>query len=200
MGTDIHAYLEIEKTNVDYYRGEESKFHDLFCEISFTRDYLLFDLLAGVRGQISDAVFEPRGFPSKASFQVVNEYSYRVVHHSDPQKDEMPFEEASSKVSRGWCHWVGTSHQRISNPDWHTPSYLYVDELRKVKDVYKEKKLQEFEAVAKFLFAMSKEVNVKELLSAEDDYMFELDAVIAMMETLEKNKTVKCRLVFWFDN
>ena len=58
MGCDIHIYAEVKIGGVWRHYGE----------VECDRDYELFEKIAGVRGDVSDAIAEPRGVPDDASF------------------------------------------------------------------------------------------------------------------------------------
>lgn len=57
MGCDIHAFVESREFSDDSYWYQ--------AEISLSRNYRMFGLLAGVRG--NDELFTPKGFPLNAS-------------------------------------------------------------------------------------------------------------------------------------
>lgn len=57
MGSDVHAFLEVKV---------EGQWHH-FGEIGISRNYEIFERMAGVRGEESKALVPPRGFPKDAS-------------------------------------------------------------------------------------------------------------------------------------
>jgi hypothetical protein len=65
MGCDIHAYVE--------YRRQGERVWEYHSRALYFRDYQLFGLLAGVRGQ-GQALYEPRGVPLDMSSHTRWEY------------------------------------------------------------------------------------------------------------------------------
>ena len=59
MGCDIHAHIEIK------IKGKDHWIH--WNQASISRDYSLFEKMAGVRGSLSNAIYEPKGFPDDAT-------------------------------------------------------------------------------------------------------------------------------------
>ena len=180
MGCDIHPYVEyVVETSQDAY---------CFAELSMDRDYWLFHALAGVRGSplTGDKIGVPKGVPDNLSPTVRDEY-YMVVDNERAGKDiegYITIEEAKKyeqaygakllvRPKIEYSGWVPPV--LLSNPDYHSASYLNVEELKKVR--------------GNFLSIEDKRVETN----------YELDSIIAMMEALER-PGVKSRFVFWFDN
>jgi len=90
MGCDIHPYI-------CRWTEEKGFNHFSYEQLDFGRNYVIFGLMAGVRGD--KQLFEPRGLPDDlpSAVQFASEY------YGD---------------------------------DWHTPSWLNVDELREVRNAY----------------------------------------------------------------
>ena len=180
MGCDIHPYVEYVIKN----------YQDAYCfaELSMDRDYWLFHALAGVRGSplTGDKVGVPKGMPDNPSSTVQGAY-YLIVSDDRAGKaidgdryvtmeDAKKYEQHGAsfvirpKRDDGW-----TPPVLLSGPDYHSASYLNVEELKKIRENY---------------------------LSIEDERIsesHELNSVIAMMEALER-PDVEARFVFWFDN
>ncbi len=75
MGCDIHSYV--------YHRKGTGELKTYLCsEIDLGRDYGLFGLLAGVRGE--HTLFEARGFPQDVPSRITFEYDRRIddVHNA----------------------------------------------------------------------------------------------------------------------
>ena len=83
MGCDIHAYIEFRL-------GGTWEFHS---EALCFRDYVLFGLLAGVRGS-EEPLYLPRGLPDDLSFGVRWEYEseHSDAWHTPSWLDEKEFE------------------------------------------------------------------------------------------------------------
>ena len=65
MGCDIHLHIEVKTEN-----GWEH-----YASPNFRRSYSLFEKMAGVRGDIENAISSPKGFPNDASY--ITERSYK---------------------------------------------------------------------------------------------------------------------------
>ncbi len=97
MGCDIHAHFEIKVDGVWLH----------WSQPNFDRDYQLFEKMAGVRGDISNAISPPKGFPSDASktTRLHQEYWAADGHsHSWLGSDEIAalYEYHESIVKEGW--------------------------------------------------------------------------------------------------
>lgn len=87
MGCDIHMFIEAKKFvngekkwincdrfKINIYRGEEGEPDWHHCPIYDGRDYSLFTVLAGVRGDLDRAIKEPKGLPSDVT-EIVQQHS-----------------------------------------------------------------------------------------------------------------------------
>ncbi len=171
MGADIHGHI-------DYIDGDEVK---NFAEFKLGRDYHLFGLLAGVRGWVKPLV-EPRGLPEKNSYIVVAHTSKLVFKDSAiiyndifPEGEYVFNSYAEECVAAGVSKWVGTEKIFITDPELHSHSYLYVDEMKIILERYKA-------------------------LKVPGNSWMELDGIIEVMDRLNKNDPKKSRFVFWFSN
>jgi hypothetical protein len=180
MGADIHLYVEYDDGNnepfsiVDDIRGYSSG------DFLIPRDYHLFAVLAGVRSY--DKItprYEPRGIPEIASPDIINAYYINILDDENERLEEADVsrEQAEEWLSSGLSHIRDSWIKKIgfvSNPEYHTPSWLYRDEIIKsFDDTYY--KLQ--------------------------DMPYEFQVIVELLESLEryfgKNRV---RVVFWFDN
>lgn len=161
MGCDIHAYPEARASD----RGWRS-----LGTVEINRNYLLFGHLAGVRAQV-DPVAQPRGLPSDAGWFAKYDAALLVLDGGVPSYERsVSRKQAEAWVASGKSKWVdGTGY--ISDPDWHTHSWLTLAECR--------------EALRR-----AAEVGGDSL---------SMRGVVAMMETWEA-ADCETRLVFWFDN
>lgn len=57
MGCDIHAHMEV-KINNEWYH---------YSVLQIPRNYELFERMAGVRGDVENAIFPPRGMPDDST-------------------------------------------------------------------------------------------------------------------------------------
>lgn len=134
MGCDIHIYSEAEI---------DGKWVMVSAPNFSYRTYALFELLAGVRGDESQALFRPRGLPV----------------------------DISDGTAANWRYGEG---------DWHTPSWLYWNELAAVVGQFRRKIGKDYIDVSDyfgFFFG---------------NYIYDRDD----WPDFVKN----ARIVFWFDN
>lgn len=124
MGCDIHCYIE--------YREPGRSWWPFGGRINPGRNYALFEALAGVRGDISNALVEPRGMPEDAAYQSSSDNRLWI---SDSQGDgNTTMENAKKWVDSGVSEFVDGSYGKpawVTNPDWHTHSWVTVQELEK---------------------------------------------------------------------
>lgn len=175
MGCDIHAHLEYYETH-----GDETRTLCYASDICLGRNYVLFNLLAGVRG-IGGPVFPVRGMPQtpKLSFQTSEKY------YTDTNEN----------------------NEHISNPYWHTPSYLFKNELIEVRRKYLIDMI-EYESTsykgskrkqALNLLKNSSGVELMKHVFPSIEYV-PLNTTIAAMIAIENSGNHQSRFVFWFDS
>lgn len=168
MGTDIHAFVEYCYDGSDW-RNFGSKFH-------LDRSYDLFEKFAGVRGIVTKAITPPRGVPSDIAFTTKMNYTLFVTTKKESNEDGMTTRaKAEEWVSRGCSVYFNDDKNFVTNPDWHTPSWLSLEEYDKA------------------LYEMKIEWN--------GDVNPCYNAVLAAMKNLnDDERIIEVRLVFWFDN
>jgi hypothetical protein len=161
MGCDIHGYIEYED-----WEDNGKPHHSCFGENLGDRDYAMFGLLAGVRR--GSAIFSPRGIPENISYTVKSSFYMFVVD------DEMNGERCVSRtlarewIDKGWSKKIDENY--ISDPDWHTPSWLTAKEYEQVLQAREE---------------------MKDYGNVDQEWY----AILAAMKALKN-----ARFVFWFDN
>lgn len=133
MGCDIHAYIE---TSSDF-RGKKNYY--LWAHPNFNRSYLLFGLLSkGVRWD-TDLGMEPKGIPDDIDFYTSQEY-YITVDDERAGERFCTMETAEKYVKYGATLVPSYAREsdgyvfpaKVSNPDWHSASWLSIDELEEV--------------------------------------------------------------------
>lgn len=131
MGCDIHAFVELKDKFGNWHTYSQPK---------IDRNYSLFEKMAGVRGEVQDAIAPPRGLPSQCSLI--------VVALSD-------------------------------RPDWHSHSWLSLNEMIELEAWYKEERSRYVEYHwPLFGFLNGDDFNKENLFEP----------------------FVDARVVFWFDN
>jgi hypothetical protein len=176
MGCDIHAFLEVGTTNGGaadaVFAGEA---------LLLPRDYEVFRALAGVRcGEGCSPLYPARGLPSDVSECVFEHYYLFVI------------DEADEPLYRGW-DWVSladaaaseqlpmnakpsgrmSAHGYTPYPDWHTPSFLYLAEIRDA---------------------------LRHAGVSADQLPPQYEVVLQTLQATECLLGRRTRLVFWFDN
>lgn len=177
MGCDIHAYLEASCT-------PDSPSWRCIADLHLPRDYAMFTEMADVRNDTETPSARPaKGMPEgKISYWVDMEF-FSVTILKDEDFDETREASCSVQSAQEYVNGWGSTLRRpddgivpgnaISNPDWHSASWLSTNEYA----------------------AALHDCGLKNPHAVNPGYF----AVLAMMEYYER---VGCsaRLVFWFDN
>lgn len=176
MGCDIHCFLEEAPVS---YIGDSRKvpFWHTYASISLGRNYDVFAYMAHVRGNPMYG-FPPRGLPDLASSTVFDYFYLNVVSSYDDYRKNtanlMHISEYSKLSGKDYLLKFKTEYDTyVQNPDYHTPSWLTLDELAQIRSM---------------------------TLEGDKNSYHILDPVIAMMRSLEGSGTKRTRLVFFFDN
>lgn len=137
MGCDIHCYIEYKSA------GSDSRWQDFGGRINPGRNYEIFAKLAGVRNyQELTPVAEPRGFPEDAAFAADGDHWMYVTETNG--KGYCSPSRAESMVVSGSSRYKDAEKMFVSNPDWHSHSWLTTDEYASVVEGTGE---PEYEAV-----------------------------------------------------
>jgi hypothetical protein len=173
MGCDIHMYVEYKsKEDKDWWRPWGG------C-INPNRDYGMFSLLAGVRGEVGARLqLKPKGLPSTLGYEAEIDSRLFIVEEGEAVECE---DCCSLECAKRWaakypeCKIIYRDKKpyQVMNPDWHDYSWLTVQEFQQVIDNYDK------------TFADASCIHYKALLSA--------------MQELHKGG-YDVRVVFWFDN
>lgn len=162
MGCDIHCYIEYEK-------GQD--WLSFGGRINPGRYYAIFETMAGVRGDQSKALIQPRGIPENIGFTAKHDNLLYITEtecegYVSKAKADRYVRECGSKYirdSQGVNRWV-------THPDWHTHSWLTTDEFEKA-------------------------IKTAKCFGDAPEY----SAIIAAMRSFDI-QGYPARLVFWFDN
>lgn len=171
MGCDIHTFVEwtTSPENDDrlYWQG--------FASHGGSRDYIMFGLLADVRG--SGCIYAPRGLPDHLGWEADRYFHMMVndVHAGNGVQGWCTTEQAEGWVAAGWSQWVNAERTKITDPDIHSCSWLTPDELAVVLSTYMTDH------------------------SGDYHYSVEWDAMLAAMRRFEE-MGARARVVFGFDN
>jgi len=132
MGCDIHAYVDFKsfkKDNCDWYIKN-------LAQIRLGRDYLLFSYLADVRNYNNiTPISPPKDIPKNNSYIVEHDYTLFVLDDAETINESgyCSKKQAEEYVKYG-SKWY--DENRVTHPDWHSVSWLTVEELKKVQQEY----------------------------------------------------------------
>jgi hypothetical protein len=129
MGCDIHAFVDYDQTHQD----GVSTFH--WGSIKLERNYWLFSLLAGVRGQREQSL-QPKGLPKNMSWQVRREVYLELINDADV--NDYTREGYVGREHAKKHNWTIIDEYHCEHPDWHSHSYLNLEELDGVIKNYME--------------------------------------------------------------
>jgi len=171
MGCDIHCVIEYTYHYTD-------RWWSSFSGSGFNpgRNYLMFALLAGVRAYHAQGLFPRRGLPETVSWQTTDAVSFVIDDEGAARGHDRRCsrEDAEKWVQKGYSRYLDQVRTMITNPDWHTFSWLTADELLEVLKRYQE--LTKVPAPAPY------------------------QAIHAALFALTRSGEYKARVVFWFDN
>jgi hypothetical protein len=132
MGCDIHAYIEYRDPKTKEIPNTPKTWCCWGRRYYVWRNYMMFGLLAGVRGQ-AEPVVEPRGIPDGLSWEVMEDATLKIVEDgADLDDNEVHREQANkwleSRYSKPFTQgcWGG---EYITDPDWHSFTWLTSEEL-----------------------------------------------------------------------
>lgn len=218
MGCDIHCYIEY-RGKVRYNDEEEGKRWGSFGgRINPGRNYAMFTLMAGVREWVGKDVklFKPKGLPEGIGYSA-NDDNYLYVTADKACKcwesGTVTESNAARWVASGSSVYKNDSRGKplwVSHPDWHSHSWLSLEEYRQVLERYKIVEQEDWERREKERLSLIKKLKEKnsELEVTGDTWLNEpcehyvepkYHAILAAMESFER-MGYESRLVFWFDN
>jgi hypothetical protein len=172
MGCDIHLYIEYKSKNTEneYWWGFGGRYNP-------GRNYAIFGLMAkGVRCEFPES-FPIKGLPNVLGYKSKSDNLLYICEEEG---------EGNCKLRDAWrWHESGASkiifHNEqptwVTNPDWHSHSWLSADEFQSVWDNY---------------------IKIARANGYGDEEP-EWEAVNVLLQHF-KNKGYEARIVFWFDN
>ena len=211
MGCDIHAWVELTNPKSTYVTS--------IATVRLDRNYSLFGLLAGVRGRTVLEVMayafdvdeeatkaamktlgengfapcEPKGLPDQLGWDVQEELSLQGYSKHMAGKD---FDHGER--GKGVYSWPPADIV-----DHHSFSWMTTAELQKVVHLYSLLPMAHSEGSVDDWMATIKatgEIPPRSEVVRTGGRVSRIDAVLAMMETLDASGEGQSRLVFWFDN
>jgi hypothetical protein len=176
VGCDIHMFVEYSSKEPSAYQTDQGrKYWSGFADrINPGRDYRMFAMIAEC-GRCSDIepVVPNRGMPD-GDLGYATADSYWMYVTEEPGEGMTTRARAESWVRTGSSHWRDAEEKFVSHPDWHSHTWLTVDEYQRVIERYSEE-FHEPPGV---------------------EYM----ALFAAMRVLRQGDKNDVRVICWFDN
>jgi len=175
MGADVHMYVEYNsKERLPHANPVLNSWRGFGGRINPGRDYWMFALLADVRG--SGALIEPRGLPENLGWQSQSDNRLYISDTNGDDEGNCTLAQAQSYALHG-STIINDNEGKptwVTHPDWHSHSWLTVDEFQQVLEAYERK--------------------------TKHKAGLEYRALLAAMRAIEDEGKNDVRLVFWFDN
>ncbi len=125
----IYSHIEYKADNRYIHFGE------VFIPIGHTLLYLLTGFrLSSVSSRINAPLFPTRGMPSELSGKSFFAWTLRVTTELGLSGRDILRIDAEKWVAKGASQWITGNF--ITDPDFHTPSWLITDELAEVQQQY----------------------------------------------------------------
>jgi hypothetical protein len=207
MGCDIHLYIEY-KSKKPQYDGRESTWHSFGKSINPGRNYAMFGLMANVRNCYSDGklpvLVEPRGMPEDAGYTATDDN--RIYISETESEDYVCMETAKRWVNSGSSKFINDNDGNptwVTQPDWHSHSWLTTSEFESVLNKYLELETGWHKVRVEEHNKMVERENIQ-----PDSWAYappsmvdepEYQVVLASLKWFEE-LGYDARVVFWFDN
>ena len=207
MGCDIHLYIEY-KSKKPQYDGRESTWHSFGKSINPGRNYAMFGLMANVRNCYSDGklpvLVEPRGMPEDAGYTATDDN--RIYISETESEDYVCMETAKRWVESGSSKFINNKDGNptwVTQPDWHSHSWLTTSEFENVLNKYLELESGWYKERVEEHNKMVERENIQPdswayappSINDEPEYQ----VVLASLKRFEE-LGYDARVVFWFDN
>lgn len=122
MGCDIHCFIEYKHKGSDSWKAHGGKIH-------LDRDYDLFAVMADVRNYDKMVPVAPRrGLPADVGWKVQGE-DRLLITETGAGDGECTAASAARWVANGISKYAGPHDAYVTNPDWHSRSWLTPDEF-----------------------------------------------------------------------
>ena len=207
MGCDIHLYIEYKDKKTEF-NGYDSGWQSFGGRINPGRNYAMFGLMANVRNCYSDGklpvLVEPRGMPDDAAYSTADDN--RIYISEDEDENYVSMETAKRWVESGSSKFINNKDGNptwVTQPDWHSHSWLTTSEFESVLNKYLELETGWHKVRVEEHNKMVKEVNIQPdswayappSINDEPEYQ----VVLASLKRFEE-LGYDARIVFWFDN
>ena len=207
MGCDIHLYIEY-KSKKPRYDGRESNWASFGDRINPGRNYAMFGLMANVRNCYSDGklpvLVEPRGMPDDATYSTADDN--RMYISEDEGENYVTMETAEGWVKSGSSTFINNNEGKptwVTQPDWHSHSWLTTSEFENVLNKYLELESGWHKERVDTHNKMVERQNIQPdswvYAPPDMDIEPEYQVVLASLKRFEE-LGYDARVVFWFDN
>lgn len=185
MGADIHMFVEYrnkKRAQEDKQNGRKPYWYSYGDHMNPGRNYTLFAVLAGVRGNYEDS-FEPKGRLERVEMGYMSGSGAHLYIVDKPTNEVREEGCCSREQAEIWAQYGSKiiEDKWVEHPDWHSHSWMTIEELEEAFERYKVHATQEWgEPIT--------------------DVPLEYRALLASMKALEDGGENEVRVVFWFDN
>ncbi len=211
MGCDIHCYIEYRNPKRVTESEKNKSWNSFGNRINPGRNYLMFSLMAGIRSDYSD--IKPKGLPDDIGYNASGDNFIFIVADSEPQQYSEGYVKASVAeryVKGGSVYKMNFEGKPtwVSNPDWHSHSWLSLEEFKQVLKRYVVEEHKDWEQRESERLGFIESTKKDGIDIPKDSWLFEpcghyvepeYYAIAAAMEKFEE-MGYESRLVFWFDN
>jgi hypothetical protein len=207
MGCDIHLYIEYKSKKTEF-DGYDSGWQSFGKSINPGRNYAMFGLMANVRNCYSDGklpvLVEPRSMPEDAGYTATDDN--RIYISETKSEDYVSMETAKRWVESGSSKFINDNDGNptwVTQPDWHSHSWLTTSEFESVLNKYLELETGWHKVRVEEHNKMVERENIQPdswayappSINNEPEYQ----VVLASLKRFEE-LGYDARVVFWFDN
>ena len=207
MGCDIHLYIEYKSKKTEF-DGYDSGWQSFGKSINPGRNYAMFGLMANVRNCYSDGklpvLVEPRSMPEDAGYTATDDN--RIYISETKSEDYVSMETAKRWVESGSSKFINDNDGNptwVTQPDWHSHSWLTTSEFESVLNKYLELETGWHKVRVEEHNKMVERENIQPDSWAYDPPSMvdepEYQVVLASLKRFEE-LGYDARIVFWFDN
>ena len=207
MGCDIHLYIEYKSKKTEF-DGYDSGWQSFGKSINPGRNYAMFGLMANVRNCYSDGklpvLVEPRSMPEDAGYTATDDN--RIYISETKSEDYVSMETAKRWVESGSSKFINDNDGNptwVTQPDWHSHSWLTTSEFENVLNKYLELEAGWHKVRVEEHNKMVERENIQPDSWAYDPPSIndepEYQVVLASLKRFEE-LGYDARVVFWFDN
>jgi len=206
MGCDIHLYIEYKSKKTEF-DGYDSGWQSFGKSINPGRNYAMFSLMADVRNYDDEklpVLVKRRGMPEDAGYTASNDN--RIYISETKSEDYVSMETAKRWVESGSSKFINNKDGNptwVTQPDWHSHSWLTTSEFESVINKYLELEAGWHKERVEEHNKMVKEDNIQLVrwayappsINDEPEYQ----VVLTSLKRFEE-LGYDARVVFWFDN